>query len=243
MKHIATLALLFSAISLHAMDTSSTATTPTIDNTALADNAAPTLSTIGDDLSVLQKHIVTYFTIFMNNFVVLLSEKTEQAKVTLNQLLQAVIELSQGLSQNKKTMSLKEHDSTIFAVVDEHLLDTLSTVAIRQASMMSTFRKGLTSSQIDAKQRADVQKILNSFAGVMQSFFAIVQAPENKPNVAQGIMGMLGNIIAAGNVIINDTQAPVQTVEEVVSSMDENTKQQILNLLQSRSQSIRIHAE
>lgn len=190
--------------------------------------------------------IIGSFSTFLDNFMRLLAEKNNPAaKERLNDMLASLLTTAHQLTNTKKTIALDPTlDNPFVSTIDQELLDELCNLVTIQARMLIMIKLKQTSASIDAKQKADVQKILNCFAAVMHNFFTIVQEPENRQNVTQGVIGMLSNIIAAGKVIISDSNqnnGPNGSIEQMVDALDDTTKQQILNLIQSRRQCIRIN--
>jgi hypothetical protein len=82
--------------------------------------------------------------------------------------------------------------------------------------------------QIDKADQEDVQRILNSFAGVMQCFFRIVQDPENKEQVTNELLGMLANVLQASKVIMKGSDILLDEDKEVVEQQLTSIEESVL---------------
>ena len=238
MKSLIALALLLSSIS------------PLIQADAISDNAAQIAQQIESDVDIIldkEESLLTTFSNFMSNLAAILAEKTAQAKIILHNLMISIVEMSQYLTKRSMTLD-SDNDHNLFKAIDEQMFGRLSDIAVAQAHTMSVIKAmptaKTTNRELKDKHNAQVQKILNFFAGIVQNFFTIVQAPESKENVAQGLIGILGNIIGAGNTIINESQqngGANNAIAQVVETIDKDTKQQILDLIQSQGKLVRFN--
>lgn len=155
--------------------------------------------------------------------------------ILIEKLIVAIIQTAKQVSQANKhapTRSLAGTDNDV-------LVAELTQVIISESESLQVYRVCTHNKQSGMDE--ETKAILLNFAAMVQNFFNILQAPEDKDNVAPNIMGIMGGM---GNIITIATTKgiPLDTEEEIRSfaqDLDTETKRtmhrMILNTQKQRS--------
>lgn len=157
------------------------------------------------------KNAAAAFTRFVRLLVALLrNPEVKENLILIEHLIVAIVQTAQQISQatgpsQMPTRSNIEHEELIAAWMNA-IVSESKTLRINRAC---THNK---QSGMDPETKA----ILMNFAAIVQSFFNILQDPENNENVAPNIMGMVGGM---GNIITIATAKGISlnTQEEINS--------------------------
>lgn len=181
---------------------------------------------------------------FLRILILLLANPTVQNNLKMiNKLLISLVQTASQIAQNSATKGiLLSHESAIESI-DHTLIQEIIFELQLQTRGIILIKNRPTPADYDRQDKQEVQLILNSFAGVMQGFFTIVQDPENKENIMHGVADMLGNIIAAGKVIMKGSPIAMAHDEDAIAhwidTIDETIKFSLLNQISNQRQCIR----
>ena len=183
-----------------------------------------------------KQSLISSFFKFIRIFVILLSNENVQNGIKmLDKMFVALVETAAQVVQSSgKVPEKKEEAIKAVADIDPAIKGEMLHMLLHQSRMIPILRKSRPSTAQQDKE--EVQQILSSFAGVMQSFFTIVQDPENKDNVLQGLAGMLANVINAGKVIMKGSdillEADKEIIKKAIAAIDMDDKATMLRFFQ-----------
>lgn len=181
---------------------------------------------------------------FLRIFLLLLSNPTVQQNLKMiNKLLISLVQTAGQIIQNSAVKGIDLSNELIIEAIDPSVTQEMIRTLRVQTRTLIILKNRPTPADYDRQDKEEVQQIMNSFAGVMQGFFTIVQDPENKENILQGVAGMLGNIIAAGKVIMKGSDIPLtadeETIEKWIDEIDDSIKYKLLHQIHNQRKSIK----
>ncbi len=149
--------------------------------------------------------------------------------ILIEKLIVAIIQTAKQVSQanqQTQTRSLAGTDNDV-------LVAELTQVIISESESLQACRVCTHNKQSGMDE--ETKAILLNFAAMVQNFFNILQAPEDKNNVAPNIMGIMGGM---GNIITIATTKgiPLDTDAEIASfahSIDTETKRTMHRMILS----------
>ena len=171
---------------------------------------------------------------FLRVFITLLNNQKIQNNIkTLETLLTTLMQTAYQIIQSSKPALGITRNCRDEMALDPQLVQEMEAV-IAQESKQIIIKKN---QPIEANKRLDdpTKIILANFAGIVASFFNILQDPENKEVVAPNLINMVAGMVNIGAEAMKKDGPPLKAhydeLDRYVQNMDEDLKKEMLRII------------
>lgn len=216
--------------------------TATINTTPEPSNLPLVTQTQHPEISAMHPSLFASFTNFARIFFAIITNKQFQRSfIALEELIQSLVNITFMITQNKSiTYTTHKNGFLHIEQIEPATQKQLEDIITQQARLYITRGTPLRPTQAQIMQKEEdtqIKIILGYFAGIVNSFFTIVQDPENRSNVAPQLVNMLSGIINIGTEVMKRNALPhhptPQDIAYCASQVDAKTKRSMLAMLQT----------
>lgn len=169
-------------------------------------------------------HLVKVFIALITNEQVVTRVKAIEELIA--SLIQTALHISNYSATSGTSLQIAQN------VASDDTIKRAMIFAIVENSQMLRFEPALRAASPRVPDET-TQKVISHFSVIVQSFFNIVQDPENSENVTPNLVNMLANIVTIGKEVIKRSAFTTDTARQeiimfVASGIDARFKQDLL---------------